>query len=52
MEKNEKLNKVILFFALCSAIAFVCGFADAWAFLAFFIFACAAATVALFKDRD
>jgi energy-coupling factor transporter transmembrane protein EcfT len=52
MEKNEKLDKWIKFFALCSAVAFVCGLIDPWAMIACLIFVGVAVTIALFRDRD
>lgn len=47
MEKKEILKSSVEFFALCGAIAFVCGFADVWSFLACFIFVAISATLYL-----
>ena len=52
MNKEEKLNNWIKFFAICGAIAFLCGFVELSAFIACLIFGGIAATIALFKDRD
>ena len=44
------MNNLIEFFALCGAIAFFCGFAEMWAFLASFIFVGAAMTCAILRN--
>lgn len=48
--KKKSLGTFIEFFALCGAIAFFCGFANLWAFIACMIFGCAAAVTKLFYN--
>jgi hypothetical protein len=48
--KKKSLGTLIEFFAICGAIAFFCGLADPWAFIACMIFGCAAAVTKLFHN--
>ncbi len=48
--KKSSLRTLIEFFALCGAVAFFCGFANPWAFIACYIFGCTAAVIKLFYD--
>ena len=48
--KKKNLQTLIEFFALCGAIAFFCGLANPWAFIACMIFGCAAAVTKLFHN--
>ena len=48
--KKKSLGTLIEFFAICGAIAFFCGLADPWAFIACMIFGCAAAVTKLFYN--
>jgi len=48
--KKKSLGTLIGFFAICGEVAFFCGFAYPWAFIACFIFGCAAAVTKLFYN--
>ena len=47
---KKSLATLIEFFALCGAVAFLCGFADPWALLACMAFGGASAVTKLFYN--
>lgn len=49
--KRETLSLVIDFLALCCGFTLICGIVNPWVLIVSFIFGCAAAVLALFKDR-